>query len=277
MGISRAFSLLQQPSRAWEIFRCARETPRWAGVASAVLEISHPAYPSVVPLRRGRPIPIENLSDLKTFWQVFARHVYRVNRSDMVILDVGANIGLFTLYAARHAPAAKIVAVEPFPSTFERLQQTVRDHGLGDQVTCLNLAVTGDSGTYRMRDVPMPSQQRQVIPPKQDGAGIQVRGVTLTELMQECHLDGIDLLKMDIEGGEYPALLATPVQVLGTIRRIALEYHGHCLPYTKQQLFSHLSEAGFQITSDAQNDKGYGLAEAVATGPSLSAAGNVVA
>ena len=67
---------------------------------------------------------------------------------------------------------------------------------------------------------------------------------------------------MDIEGGEYPALLSTPLHVFDTIDRIALEYHGHSSPYTKEELFRHLSDAGFRITSDIHNGKGYGVAQA---------------
>lgn len=266
MIVSRALGILRQTGRAPEVLRCAAETPYWAGVTSVVLGFSHPTFPTVLPLRRGRPISIETLSDLRTFWQIFARRVYPVHASDLVILDVGANIGLFTLYAARQAPSAKIFAIEPFPATFERLQQTVRDHALADQVACLNLAVTASSGIHLMRDVPRPSQQRSVITLRPDLTGFEVQGTTLSELIQKCRLDRIDLLKMDIEGGEYAALLATPLHVFDTISRIALEYHGHCAPYTKQELFRHLSNAGFQITSDMQNAKGYGVAEAVKPG-----------
>ena len=267
MIVSRALSLLRQTWRAPEIFRCAAETPRWPGVTCAIVGLSHPTYPNVLPLRRGRPIPIETDSDLRTFWQIFARRVYAVHGSDRVILDVGANIGLFTIYAARQAPGARIFAVEPFPATFVRLQQMVHDHQLDDQVTCLNRAVTGCSKTYLMRDVPRSSQQRSVIALKPGLTGFEVQGTTLAEMIQECRLERIDLLKMDIEGSEYAALLATPLDVLGTIGRIALEYHGHCSPYSKQELFRHLSSAGFQITSDMQNAKGYGVAEAVMSGP----------
>jgi len=275
MVASRALNILRQTRRAPEILRCAMETPRWAGITCAFLGFSHPAYPSALPLRRGRPIPLESLADLKTFWQIFARRVYPVHRSDQVILDVGANIGLFTLYAARQAPDARIFAVEPFPATFERLQQTVCDHSLRERVTCVNKAVMGDSGVYLMRDVALPSQQRGVTALKQGVAGAQVHGTTLSELMQACRLDRIDLLKMDIEGSEYPALLATPLPVLGRIGRIALEYHGHCSPYSKQQIFRHFSDAGFRITSDLQDANGYGLAEAVMSSPALSLSSRV--
>src|SRR5712672_2377965 len=121
----RALEVLSYTTRTPEIVRCAAETSQWIGVTGALLGFSHPAYPSNLRLRRGEPIALQELADLKTFWQIFARRVYRVSASDRTIVDIGANIGLFALYAARQAPAARIFAVEPFPSTFERLLQTV--------------------------------------------------------------------------------------------------------------------------------------------------------
>jgi len=234
-------------------------------VTSAYLGFSDLTYPSVLRLRQGECISLHELTDLKTFWQIYLRRIYPVAISDTVIVDVGANTGLFTLYAARRASHASIVSIEPFPDTFERLVQTVRDHNLTDRVTCLNYAVTGKSAIYLMPDVPLPSQRRNVVAFAADKAGTQVRGRTLCELLRECSLDRVDLLKMDIEGGEYEALLSAHPDVLRSIRRISLEYHGHSAPYTKQQIFDHLYNAGFKVTSDIHNSRGYGVLEAINT------------
>lgn len=259
----KASELLKHMRRAPEILRCARETSQWARITSAYLGFSKLHYPSPLHLRRGDCIRLQELTDLKTFWQIFLRRVYRVEASDRIILDIGANVGLFTLYAARQAPAARVFAVEPFPATFERLLEMVREHQLTERITCLNYALTAMGGIRLMDNQPLPSQQRALVAAGRRVSGIEVQSTTLCELLREQALNHVDLLKMDIEGGEYEVLLSTSPDVLRMIRRIAVEYHGDSPPHSKLQILDRLRQAGFEVTRDFQDDLGYGIAEAV--------------
>jgi FkbM family methyltransferase len=254
---------LTHANRAPEIFRCAAETTQWVRITAAYLGLAGLRYPYVLTLRAGERIPLQETTDLKTFWQVFLHHVYRVQPTDRIILDIGANIGLFTLYAARAAPQARIFALEPFPATFARLLTTVHDHHLEPRVTCLNYAATGAPGIRTMRDVATPSQRRSLTSPATAIPGIQVRGKALDQIFDENSLRRVDLLKMDIEGSEYEVLLATPEKVLAQVRRIALEYHGDSAPYSKEQIFQHLDQTGFRLICDVGDELGYGVAELV--------------
>jgi FkbM family methyltransferase len=170
---------------------------------------------------------------------------------------------LADLFAARQAPTAKIFAVEPFPATFKRLLETVSDHHLTERITCLNYAITSAPGIRSMRNDPLPSQRRALVAAGQPVCGTSVQGKSLGQLLREQALTRVDLLKMDIEGAEYEVLLSTSPDVLRTIQRIALEYHGDCAPYTKLQIFDRLRHAGFEVTWDVQGHLGYGVAEAV--------------
>ena len=55
--------------------------------------------------------------DLATLWLIFFSPAYPVKASDRVIVDAGANVGFFTLYASHRAPLARIISIEPFPPT----------------------------------------------------------------------------------------------------------------------------------------------------------------
>lgn len=253
--------LIKNIGRGHEIARCISETSEWAGISLAFLGLSRLVYPHVLRLRSGEQIILEEVTDVKAFWQVFLRRVYRVDAADCTILDLGANVGMFTLYAARCAPQARIFAVEPFPSTFDRLASTVRDHNLGDRVTCLNYAVAASAGTLAMLDAGVPSQRRALIAKSSTRTGTPVAGKTLEALLDESNLHRVDLMKMDVEGSEYEILLSTSPKSLSRIRRIAMEYHGDCEPYSKQELFSHLRRAGFAVNWDLCDALGYGLSE----------------
>jgi len=258
---------LRNVTRGAEILRCPAQTSQWGLLSAAYLGLSHLQYPFLLRLRSGEQIRLEELTDLKAFWQIFLRKVYRVRATDQVILDLGANVGIFTLYATLRAPQAKVFSIEPFPSTFGRLLATVRENHLDPRVTCLNYAATGAGGVRLMPEAPVPSQRRTVAPlaasPASGTSGSQVMGKTLESLLEEDCLSHVDLLKIDIEGSEYEVFLSTPQRVLQRIDRIALEYHGESAPYSKQQLFDHLGQAGFTVTWDVCDALGYGVAEMI--------------
>ena len=260
---------LRNAVRAPEILRCAAETPQWAGISAAYLGFSHPHYPFLLQLRHEKSIPIEELTDLKAFWQIYLRRVYRVDGKDRHIIDLGANVGIFTLYAARCAQHSKILAVEPFPSTFRRLVANVRDHGLESRVTCLNAAVTSTNGVRVMPDAPVPSQRRTLLSTISTSAldsvssGTQVAGKTLKVILDENQIQQVDLLKVDIESSEYEVFFSTSQHVLARIHRIAMEYHGDCAPHSKEQLFDHLRSAGFAVAWDICDAQGYGITELI--------------
>lgn len=164
-----------------------------------------------------------------------------------VVVDVGANLGGFTLALLRHRPHARVVAYEPSPIAFAACRENLSRNGLTEQVTLHPWAVTGtpaDSVTlYQDRgdtctSTVLPGRHSET-PPQP----VEVTAVTLMEAMGECDAD-VDLLKLDVEGAEYDIILGTPPDVLGRVHRIALEYHP--VPgSTVVQLASHLSAAGF--------------------------------
>src|SRR5207245_3538172 len=72
------------------------------------------------------------------------------DRDDRLILDAGANIGMFAVWAAQIAPGARIFSLEPWPSTFKRLNRHIEMNGLADRVVAVNVALAGDSGRRRL-------------------------------------------------------------------------------------------------------------------------------
>jgi FkbM family methyltransferase len=262
---NQIWKALRNVNRATEIVRCMEETSEWARISPAYLGLSRLQYPFVLRLRRGEQIRIEELTDLKAFWQIFLRRVYHVRSTDRIIVDLGANIGIFTLYAARMVPQANIFSFEPFPATFERLVATVHDHHLESKVTSLNYAIAGSTGARVMPDADIPSQRRSVASSAASTRGTEVAATTLESIFDENNLQRVDLLKIDIEGSEYEVLLSAPPTLLARIGRIAMEYHGDCAPYSKQQLFDHLHRAGFKVLWDTCDELGYGVTEMISS------------
>lgn len=67
--------------------------------------------------------------------EIFVRQTYLQHgvtlRDNAVVFDVGANIGMFSLFVVRCCPTASVFAFEPLPEAFEALRRNVADHELG--------------------------------------------------------------------------------------------------------------------------------------------------
>jgi FkbM family methyltransferase len=259
----RAVRLLKNVHRGPEILSARRQTDAWIPLTRRYLGLGNGMYPYEVTLRDGARIRLETIEEVKVFWNVFCRESYHVDPSDRVILDAGGNIGLFAIWASRAAPRARIVSFEPWPSTFQRLTRHITMNGLNDRVTAVNVALAGECGERDLvgSDDDSCNNRLQV-----DRARSQTQVPTHPTVVATCRtleatlddfkLPRVDLLKMDIEGGEYETLLATPPAVLRRIRRINLEYHevaAH-LRYSKAGLFAHLAEGGHVLLGAVEHE-----------------------
>jgi len=134
-----------------------------------------------------------------------------IKTSDIVV-DAGANIGIFTLLAAKKAKM--IIAVEPDPENFEYLEKNVKLNN-AKNVILINKAISnyvGD-GFISGRGLSAALSHK----------GIPVKVTTIDEMIRELGLVSFDVLKIDIEGAESKALSGN---FLSNIRELMVECHG---------------------------------------------------
>jgi FkbM family methyltransferase len=144
-----------------------------------------------------------------------------------IIIDVGANAGFFTFFAASQFPGAQIYSFEPIDNNFEQLK---RNKALNPtaQVWCFQKAVYGYSGevtlSYDFSDSFTTSASVYDSSNTQMET-IQVSCVTLQEIFDKHQLDRCHLLKMDCEGSEYEILYSCPSTYLHRVDQMAIEVH----------------------------------------------------
>ncbi|MBL8349608.1 MAG: FkbM family methyltransferase [Burkholderiaceae bacterium] len=133
------------------------------------------------------------------------RMVVDLLRPGDVFVDVGANIGYYTLLASRIVgPTGKVVAVEAAPWIHAVLERHVALNGLGN-VRTVNRAATDKTGTlslYKADDsnVGSTSLIRKV------GEAVEVEGAPLATLLDDDEIARVKLLKIDVEGAELQVL-----------------------------------------------------------------------
>lgn len=140
------------------------------------------------------------------------------NADDYVILDLGANIGLFSLYAKDSAK--KVIAVEPTPKTFEMLKKLTAD-SLNIELLQGAAGETDGSVTFFINDNPTINSLVNEV-----GEKVTVDSFTIDSIMKKFNVDYIDFVKCDIEGGEMVALTdATIGAVANKVGFWAVETH----------------------------------------------------
>lgn len=115
-----------------------------------------------------------------------------------VFIDIGANIGWYTIQASKWVGEKGIVmAFEPRPSTFQYLLKSVQENALRN-VRLFNIALSNASGRGNLMKVD--GQRNTGGSYLGTGKGVEVPLKTLDELTED--LDRLDMIKMDVEGWE---------------------------------------------------------------------------
>jgi len=215
--------------------------------------------------------------------EVYLKHGIVYEDGD-VIFDVGANIGLFTLFARRKCPAAKIYSFEPLPPNFELLRANVTRHnanaqlfnyGISNISTIANFTFypeaaglsgrtansAGDKEDTKAivtdwihsaareneQDLLPQSQLDELLNEYLRGERYDCQVKTLSDVIRELDVERIDLLKIDVEGSELEVLSGIEDADWRRIKQIAIEVHSR--PILKR-ITSLLDARGFRFVVD---------------------------
>jgi len=122
-----------------------------------------------------------------------------------VVVDLGANIGAYTLRAARAIGAESLVfAVEPIPSIFQNLLENISINRFSN-VVALNSAAGEASGVARLNLGASGYNASSIVRPE-SGESIEVDVISMDDILEKYDVKRLDLVKMDIEGAEAMAI-----------------------------------------------------------------------
>lgn len=162
-------------------------------------------------------------SDEAVIRETWSENVYRIfasdlGRPDATMIDLGANIGAVSIYAASLNTQARIIAVEPEPDNLKHLWQNIEANGVGVQV--LEAAISSSPGSGWI--VPRHGNSILTFAPQPEAT--QVAVLALADLFDEYAIDECDVLKIDVEGAEYDIIAGADMDTLARIRYLTLEF-----------------------------------------------------
>ena len=163
-------------------------------------------------------------TDLQAFANVWLNREYEeigfFIESDELVIDIGAHIGLFTIYASQFCKNGKIISCEPIKENFELLKENLSMNNLSN-IVLYNNAITDKNDKIK-------------IYLNDDYAANSIYGngenyeeistLSLSKIIDQNMNEKI-CLKLDCEGAEYKIINNTPDKYFEKISKICLEYH----------------------------------------------------
>lgn len=159
------------------------------------------------------------------------------------IIDIGAGIGEFSVFASLHR-AALVHAYEPDRPSFDMLDANIMRNGC-DSVVAHNEAIGSARTSYAA------SSDRAVLRRFRPVAGDEgvVGGITVADAIERLPDRRCDLLKLDCEGAEFDIVLGADAATFDRIERIVAEVHDNATGRDRHDLVAALTAVGYRTTT----------------------------
>jgi len=238
-----------------------------------------PEYLANYVLRRHKPAEYRMRSGFRlidghgllagTLAVVFVRREYGSLEHFRTIVDIGANMGSFAIYAAQACPDARIYCYEPERRNFAILKQNIKINELEERVSLFQCAVASRRGQRELAVSGSADNSFHIVP---DNSTRQtVSCTTLGDIFADQQLKTIDLLKINCEGAEYEILESCCQTDFERVANIRLEYHNLDAHSRNGDSLSRWLEArGYRIERFTRRLKQSGFIWAVRATPRLS-------
>ncbi len=180
------------------------------------------------------------LQDIAVFYEVFKSEVYKqeLNRKNPVILDIGAHIGLASVYFyACYGLATKLYSIEPADDNIILLKKNLSAY----PAQIKEVAIADYTGHVRISSSGYGHNRRIV----KEGTETTVPCITISQLISEEKIKKIDLLKIDIEGAES-LVFSGNLSWLDPCDRLIVETHTERI---KENLLGKLKSRSFSCIS----------------------------
>jgi FkbM family methyltransferase len=168
------------------------------------------------------------------------------------VVDIGANVGYFSLFTLAQNAKADVFAYEPMPNNFKLLNQ-YKDQFAQHNFNTFNMAVSGSRGTLSLNynKAEEYTTSATLFNNANEPDSLKVETITLDDVLAENQLETIDFLKLDCEGAEYAILYNAQDDTLARIHTLSIETHQG--PQENENLIalcSFLEENGFQVKAE---------------------------
>lgn len=178
---------------------------------------------------------------LKEIYMDCAYESFFAGKTDLVILDCGANVGIVSYYMREYAK--RIYAIEPLPAHVECIANMIDFNGLGDKISIHPYALSDKTGSANFF-----TQGNTTMCNLQGGDNsIEVATITIGDFLDAHEIEHVDFMKVDIEGGEAGLLGSESfAAVAPRIKCIIGEWHSWSV-MSQSALAQRLQDCGYRF------------------------------
>ncbi len=198
------------------------------------------------------PISLRNkTSDIPTFYQCIFNKEYDINVdfTPKVIVDLGANIGLTTVFFKNRYPNCKIICVEPEESNFNLLKENTKNY---KNIKLYKAGVWNKSTNLIIEDKGY-GHYGYTVKESNKKTENSILSIGVNEIIKENNLEQIDILKIDIEGAEKELFEENYSSWLPKVKVIIIEFHDRMKPNCAKTFFKALINYNFEFSLKGEN------------------------
>jgi FkbM family methyltransferase len=181
----------------------------------------------LIKTRRGLTFAIQSIGDLHVLDETFVQKVYDIPGKNFkydTVIDIGAYIGDFSLYAASVWKAKKVFSFEPSPNSFSELKKNIGLNKLEHTVFPFSEAIDKQNG---IRDLYVSNEYGAInsLYSSDSLEKVSVKCITLKDIIEKNDIHFVDYLKLDCEGAEWEILNNLDSETARKIKVIGMEFH----------------------------------------------------
>ena len=182
-------------------------------------------------------------------WVQSEMEAYNFNTIDFqegdIVIDIGANVGMISIYLAKKYPFLKIYAFEPVKQNYENLLKNIEINNINEGIiTAENVAITKDRRNMNII-TPLNNTGGSSFVIERDlnainsNINLNVKSITFDDIFEKYNIDKCKLLKIDCEGAEYEILYNASENNLRKCNNMRAEFHGNELEQIKLYEYCH--------------------------------------
>ncbi len=203
-------------------------------------------------------IPKADLSMLVETWfnHDYTPLGFEIGEKDLVI-DIGANNGFFSIFAAKKATSGHVISFEPVPELVNKIKTNI-DLNKISNIKLEQLAVSNKKGHIEFYISKTHNGCHSLFKRSASDDKIIINTIKLEDYCFENKIQKINLLKMDCEGAEYDIFNSLSAKFLkNNIEKISMEYHDIIGEHKHGEIINQLKNNGFSTKVLGDSNSGY--------------------